>query len=278
MKNTLLSSIAFLALMGPAALAQSTPGSETTTVAPAPAAPSSPYKIKPKLGLRSYNDSIRDSARTTKNGLQNFKGKQEILAGIKVDAGWSLYAQAVQKAKTYEGGDNNYWETGDPSITIGHPAWYDDGTTRISGQVRSYYPLSEFSRIKQIRQYAYYMYVTSKLGSMDLYNELIPRAFSRPTYKTNDQYSSVEDRTQLSQNLNSWFRAGVGQFSIWEFDKGRSGNTIEIYPYADFIVSKELFIGPRIYFPVASNGFVYDGPTDADLDNTYAELFIKADL
>jgi hypothetical protein len=46
----------------------------------------------------------------------------------------------------------------------------------------------------------------------------------------------------------------------------------------NFKLSREVTVGPRVYFPVSANGSVYEGPTSAALDNIRAEIFVGATL
>jgi hypothetical protein len=233
-----------------------------------------------KGGWVSQNDSIRPSEK----GDRTYQGKQEFYLGVRTKAGWSLSGMMVQYAYDFAGSNPktaygkpalDHWETGDASVTLGHPTLFQNANWSINGQFRVYFLNSVWSSTHDVHQYAYYDFINGKvLGGREFLNILIPRYFYEGHYHASDTKYYIEDRTQLGQRFASWFRSGLGQYSQMEAHAAtRTGWCSEIYPFADFIISKEFFIGPRVSFPIVASGSVYNGPTMVSWSNVYAEVF-----
>jgi hypothetical protein len=243
-------------------------------------------------GLKSYNTSGRIGDLEKDNAMQ-LKSKNEVFLGAKAQSGWGAFGQIVNVTKHYRSEtpatkkssfvpqDKNYPD--DASATITHPVM-DNGTLKITGQLRQYFPVSDFSVTNHMWQTAYYNYIGLKLkGGFDLFNQITPRFFRRDLYKNDNgsEYSNwqFETYTTVSKKLADWVRVGAGQHSYVETHPNAvAGSYMELYPYADFMLTSGVFAGPRVYFPVAKQNTVYDTPGQASLQNVNAEFFFQAAL
>jgi len=241
-----------------------------------------PYAPRLVMGWKSYNDSARP---TNLQGVpdakaKNYKGKQEMYLGAKLNNGWGAFGQIVQTRSQYKDATANKWETGDASLTLTHPVLYDAISWRVFGQFRQYFPTSDFSNHNGTYQSAYYLMLAARLNeTQDAFNVLTPRYFYQTSYAATDTRFYVEDRTTISQKMNKWSRIGFGQWTQVEAHAGSpTGTAVEVYPYADFIMNKNLSFGPRMSFPVNVQGSVYDGPKKVAMDNAYFEMFLEATL
>ena len=239
----------------------------------------SPWEPSMLMGLKSFNDSGRITDMNNPNG-RTLKAKQEVYLGAKAANGWGGYAQMVQTANGNNNPSNDKWSVGDPSITLLHPTIYDGVSWRVWGQYRQYFPLSDRSKSLNQYQSAYYLYFTARLNETDnVFNQFTPRYFTQSTYAPTDTKLYFEDRTALSHKVSSWFRFGFGQWSQYETHAATAaGTSVEVFPYADFIVSKNIYFGPRLQMPVYMQNSVYDGPRAVATDNMLAEIYFEAAL
>ena len=268
----------------------STTSTASTAAAPAAtsttATQSSKYDIvAPKIGPVTIKAAIT-SQNTTGRGYEydnslgrRYRLKNEYSVGAVHTSGFGLSAMAVTSGKQYAEGNTaqNRMGAGDPSLTLIHPALYKDQNLSITGQLRRYFPVSDFSVNRTQQQVAYYLFANYTLPkSAAVWNQLTGRNFDQSFYNKADSKYLVEDYTTLTQNLNSWFKYGIGQHTQFEWHETTApGQSIELYPLADFIVSSNIYIEPRLYFPLLSVNTVYDAPKAVALNNTQAELFIR---
>jgi len=62
-------------------------------------------------------------------------------------------------------------------------------------------------------------------------------------------------------------------------DQGPVGKALEVFLLADFNLNKNMFIGPRVHFPVAAqNQVVSDVPTTPSTANIQSEIYFQATL
>lgn len=226
-------------------------------------------------GLKSYNDTGRGS---DGNG-RTLKSKNEYYLGAKAKNGWGAYAMAVEQATSYSKASKNVFSPQDPSLSILHPIYTSD-TLRMSGQFKQYFPVSDWSVTNKVYEQTYYMYLSANLSAgLDLFNVLIPRYFSQPKYAPGDTTFYTEDYTGISHNLAQWVRIGLGQHSQVEFHPiTPTGTTVEVYPFADFMLSKSIYAGPRLYMPVFVQNTVFDAPKGVSTQNVQAELYVQATM
>ena len=238
-----------------------------------------PSTIAPIAGFKSYNDTRRLREIQLNNGPRS-RSKNEVFVGFKDVSGWSGFVQAVETAKNYGDSTKNQLSPSDPSLSVTHPAVFDNGKVKIGGMFRQYFPVSDFSTKWQIYQSAYYSILSAKLPrGRDLANTLAFRYFSQPSYAPSHTRTFAEDRTTITTNVASWLRAGIGQNTQLEWHPGtNTGTTVEIFPFADFIMGKTTYLSPRIYFPVYSNGEVFDAPKSVSSSEVLAELFFQTTL
>lgn len=170
---------------------------------------------------------------------------------------------------------------GDPSLTLIHPKFYDENGLRLTGQFRSYFPVTDRSNNRSQHQFAYYLYTNYSLPrGMAVWNQLTPRYFAQSYYKPADTTYLVEDISTLTQEMNSWLKIGVGQHSQVEYhDKTKTGVVAEVYPLVNFVFSRNIFIEARVNMPVYTNeGAVYEAPTTVGLDQAQPELFMQISI
>lgn len=275
-------SIVSLGLGAVNARAQNSTGASTASTSSSSSAPretsSSDYKLL--LGLKSYNNSGRVRDLESSTGLRA-KSKNEFYIGTQHKSGWGAYLNGVANVASYGEVAKNGSSQGDASIVIMHPSFYDNGSVKHSGYFKIYHPTSEFSRTHAINQYSYNFISSAKdVGAgVSLTNVFVPRYFNDGSRKaTNTQYY-FEDRTILTKNVNNWMRAGVAQWTQYELHFASSpGFTVEVYPFADFVVAKNTFVSPRVYFPLYARGAVYDGPKVASTQEVKMEVYLQTSL
>ncbi len=234
----------------------------------------------PKLiaGWKSYNDSGRlNQLQDPKS--RDLKSKNEMFLGFRSELGYELFGQIVETGKYY--GDTAPLRTkvapDDPSLSIRHPI-YKDTSLKIDGVLREYFPVTDFSISRNLYEQSYYLTLTYQMASKwVLWNQLIPRYFSQTNYKATDTTFYTEDYTTLTRKVNDWFRVGLGQHSQLEYHNATAtGYCVEVYPLADLMLSDKIFAGPRVYFPVAAQNAVFEGPAQVSAQNIYGEFYLQA--
>lgn len=283
------SSIVFLAALfafAPLAQAQQSPAtnatSATATLAVTPE--KQPAKSAWLAGFKSYNTSGRvgymnDDAKGLNKG-QVYSGKQEFFVGYKFANDWGGFLQGAQSRQHYNDRNMNRWSVSDPSVTLMHPDFYNDGYVKLRGQFRAYVPYTDRSKAQNIQQVAYYFtQIFSLPNGQEVFNQVIPRYFGADSYKDTDTTFYVENRTIYTKKLNSWCKLGLGNWLQMERHAGTpTGFSSEVIPQVDFIVSSNMSFGPRVSLPIYSENAVYDGPRNATLAEARGELFFQASL
>jgi hypothetical protein len=236
------------------------------------------------LGFKSYNTSARvrylqDDTSGANKG-QTYNGKQEFFVGYKFANDWGGFFQAAQSRLQYNDSTLDRWATNDPSLTLLHPDFFDNGFLRLRGQLRGYLAYTDRSKAQNIQQVAYYFTQILALGNgQELFNQVVPRYFGASTYKATDTNFLLENRTIYTKKINSWCKLGLGNWFQAEQHAGTpTGYSSEVIPQVDFVLNSNLSFGPRMYLPVFSQNVVYDGPRNATLDEARGELFIQASL
>jgi hypothetical protein len=232
-----------------------------------------------KAGLKSTNTSGRRFEYDSTSG-RRYRLKNEYYLGGELKSGWGLSVMAVTSGKSVGDGKKDAFGAGDPSVTLSHPAIYDHDGTRVWGQFRRYFAGSDYAKDRGQKQYAYYLYSFSRLsGGWTVFNQLTPRYFDQPAYGVGETNYFVEDYTNLAKKMSSWLRLGVGQHSQVEWHKdSATGTCVEIYPYADLVLSSNVFIEPRLVLPVSKQNSVYDSPNAVALDNAQAEIYVQISI
>lgn len=245
--------------------------SESTTAAPA--------TVRLMSGLKSTNDSARFVDQNNSQA-RTLKAKQEIYLGARHTSGWGAYGQVVQTRAAFNDSKKDRWVSEDPSVTLLHPEYYSDTVSSWSGQFRLYFPVSSSSKPLNRYQAAYYLTYKEKINFQDDFsNQLIPRAYFQNSYLATDRTFYVEDKATFSRKVNSWFKAGIGQWTqIESHNRSETGATIDVFPYADFILSKNVFIGPRVFLPLFVQGSVNEGARAARADHAFAEVYLEAKI
>jgi hypothetical protein len=230
-------------------------------------------------GFRSYNDSGRYTQIDNDKEARTFKSQNDFFLGARLINSWGGYFMTTQTLSNFNNSVKDKWVAADSSITLLHPLWYQGDQWKVSGAFRQYLQTSEYSKQNNAHQTAYYVALTAYSGRWDYFNILIPRYFSKDNMQTTDSTYYLEDRSTISQNINSWLKLGFGQWSQVEaHNNSGTGTCIEIYPYIDFIFNKTTFISTRFSFPIHANGKVYDGPPEASKDYGYTEVFLETTL
>jgi hypothetical protein len=166
-------------------------------------------------------------------------------------------------------------------MTLVHPVFRNE-TVSISGTLRTTIPVSPLSVALDSRSYSYNSLSNIQLKEgLSLSNVLGFTYFQRDLYPApfNSKYS-LSLTTSLNHHYNSWCRLGVGQRSAEDFHQGAPpGQAVEAFVLADFMWNTEVFMGPRIHFPLASFGSTYsEVPTTPKVENISAEFFLQAAL
>ncbi len=252
-------------------------GQSTTTINASPDIFSNPSLMG---GMKAYNDVGR-AQQTAPAGSRQFISKDEFFLGVRTQGGFGLFGQVVQDFKNYSPGGKKLtgFYTDDPSISFLHPIYTSDRLI-ITGLAREYFPASAWAVGGNIYEQAYYLNIVYKMkGGYDLFNQLISRYFSATNYVPSDSVFYEEYTTTLSKLLGRSVRVGLGQQTQVETHNDTPvGKTLEIFPYADFLISKTIFAGPRVYIPVAAQNSVYDAPIGVSISNVMAEFYLQATL
>lgn len=288
---TILSATIFAALAAPAFAGpndQASPGrtqlplseaaSSSTLIDSIPAPTFGPLKLT--AGYKSQNTAGRTAEMADSNG-RHYKMKNEFYAGLIHTSGWGASVMGVQSGEAYGAEARNRYSAGDPSLTIVHPAIYQNDDVKVFGQLRKYFAETARSLDRSQNQYAYYLFTTYSMGKgVNLFNQLTPRYFVQSYYKDTDANYYVEDYTTIAKTQNSWFKYGVGQHSQVEWHyKTTDGAVTEVYPFVDFVFSKNIYLEPRFYMPVyRTTGAVYDSPNSVSIDQSQAELFVQVSI
>lgn len=282
-------------LAGLSAFAQTPAASPSTTMTIAPEAKSSSILDSVVLGFKSYNETGRFGYQdqevvadkknpNSKDAFigRTYKGKHEARLGYKHTSGWGVYGTMTQYRYDYSSSpnNNNKWSVSDPSITLTHPDFYNDGTLKIFGSARYYVPHTDRSKQLGVRQAAYYFDVSYKLAQdQEIFNEFNPRIFVQDSYSATDTRVKLEDLTTYTRKLGTWGRYGVGQWTQYEqHAEAPNGLTVDVFPFFDYLYTSKIFLGPRVYMPVLVEQSVYDGSRNATWENAYFQLFLQASL
>lgn len=237
-------------------------------------------KLEPIGGIKSYNDSGRLQQMNDKKAV-HYSGKHEVSLGLKdKNSGWGAFAQYVQSVKTYGDSKKDKSSAGDPSLTLVHPDLYNQDGIKLSGQLREYFPVSDYSKTYNIYQQAYYLNLNANFAHRySLYNQIVMRKFTQDNYKKDSSTWAAEDFSTYTKNLTPWFRMGVGQWTHleWHYATG-TGTSIEVFPAFEFLFGPKTFLSARIMLPVYLQNKVYDEPSVVSLQNAGAELYFQTSL
>lgn len=242
------------------------------------------------LGYKSYNETGRfgyrndEVKKNTKDAFigRVYKGKHEAKLGFKMDSGWGLFGQLTQYRNDYSQNpnDNSKWSVSDPSLTMMHPDFYNDGTLKLFGSLRYYVPYTDRSKSLEVKQWAYYFDATYKISAdLEVFNEFNPRFFAQSTYGSTDTRLKWEDILTITRKESAQLRWGLGQWTQWEqHAEAPQGTTIDIYPFLAYSFAPKFYVEPRIYLPVFVQNSVYDGSRNATWENSYFQIFVSASL
>lgn len=272
-------SILFAFLLGSQTQAQTQPQTQTSTTSISTATGGATVSTRVIGGIKSTNDFGRpNDVLASKN--RNLKSKNELFLGVSTSSGWGGYGQIVQTGSRFGDSKLDKLSPGDPSLTLVHPLFISTPDLKLGGQFRQYVPASDRSVQFNIWQHAYYSRLTYVPGGRwEVYNEAVPRYFSQGGYKPEHTTFYFEDWTTLTHKTASWIRMGVGQhFQLESHHETPVGKLLEVYPFADFMITPTAFIGPRIFFPVAAQNTVADGPASVSMNNVMAEILLSATL
>ena len=199
-------------------------------------------------GFKSYNDSGRMVELNTPNS-RLMKSRNEFFFGAKLATGWGFTAQGVENYQINSGKAGSVFSMSDPSLTISHPNIYESQNFKITGAFRQYVPVSSYSVGRNLWQEAYYFGMTWKLPNrFEVNNLLIPRYFWASKYQGKEATFFTEDFTTISRQVKPWMRVGFGQHTQFEVHSDAPlGRCIELYPYADFMLSSSIYFGPRLF-------------------------------
>jgi hypothetical protein len=253
-------------------------GSTTSALFPSVKAPLlGPFKVT--AGFKSFDATGRPQESGFQNGRTS-RMRNEFYAGLIHESGWGLSVMGVQYGETYKDNNKSNYGAIDPSVTLIHPKIYDDGTLKLFGQLRRYFPASAFTLSRHQEQYAYYLFATYKMPrAVDMFNQLTPRYFAQDFYKPSDSVYFVEDYTTITKKINSWFKYGIGQHTQVEWHESTSpGRVVELYPLVDFVMNDNMFFEPRVFIPIYKTNEVWDSPRAVSLDSTMFELFWQASI
>ncbi len=277
-KFTLAATLAAV-LSTPIAFAQESTATPTTSVTTADTKPAPSARSPWILGFKSTIDSARRENLYV-DGKQTMNAKNELQVGYRHQSGWGGFMNFVQNYRTYNDNAVNakYWSASDPSITIQHPDFYKSDTLTVFGAFRYYFRTTDRSINKEIDHYTYYFRQNLKLSDVhNIYNELIPRYQVSKNYSPGDTTYYVEDMTIYDYKLSDSWKIGAKQWTQYEVHAADpAGLLIEVGPTATYAFSRNVSISPSIMMPIAVENRVYNGATNATLDQAYANIYFQA--
>jgi hypothetical protein len=270
----------------PAQAPAATTGAAATSTASAPAlrqqfkinAPEfGPFRLR--AGIKTTETSARAYEYNDENG-RRLKQKHEYYLGAVHKSGFGAYGQAVTSGTTYAGDRGSAVAGSDPSVTILHPDFYKGTSLTLSGQFRRYFAVSDRSKNRDQKQWAYYLYTTYKMpASLVVWNQATPRFFDQDFYKKGDTTYYFEDITNLTKSLSQSFALGVGQWTQVEWhDRASTGVSVDASVFARFTPIGNVMIEPRLILPAYVSNVVFDAARKAALDGARAELYAQITL
>ena len=102
--------------------------------------------------------------------------------------------------------------------------------------------------------------------------------FSTNAPKPEDSPFVLYQSLELAHQTTKTIALAIGEQTTVETHYGTAtGTTVEIYPFADITITKNILIEPKFYMPVLVSNIV-DGPSSVTMNQTQAELFVKISI
>ena len=169
----------------------------------------------------------------------------------------------------------------DLNLQLFHPISKDDSQS-LSGMLRSSLPTTERSQANSNVSLGYSMIYSLKFAKKWSFSTVVTlNYFSRSTYAPPfDSIYGMGLINSFNHRLNSWLKLGGGQRSgLINRTQSPTGASTEIFSTADFTLSPSVFMGPRVHFPIYSEGAAFsDVPTRAAIQNISADLFMQVSI
>ena len=269
------SALAVAVLMGGPAMAQTPAQTAAQSVIQVPG--TTDFISKHLLTEIRSDDNVNQAYKLQDKKENYLSLQQEVRLGWKFDSGWQLFAVASETLNTYgsDAQQSSNWVDQDASLDLVHPILKDDSLT-LSGELRRYFRGSTSTIQSQTDQYQYYFRtVYNPSADLELYNNLSPHYFVRPTNLPTSVTTYFEDRSSATWRMNKFWALGVGQYSQLEnHASSETGLNVEVYPSIELNVANNVTIWPTVYLPVVAQAAVSGGATSAALDNARAEIFV----
>jgi hypothetical protein len=224
------------------------------------------------------SDDLVNQAYKLQDKQENYLSlQQEARLGWKFDSGWQLFAVASETLNTYGSNaqQSSSWADQDASLDLVHPIVKNDNLT-MSGELRRYFRGLTSTIQTQTDQYQYYYRtVYHPSAELEIYNNLSPHYFVRPTNLPTSVTTYFEERSTATWRMNKFWGLGVGQYTQLEnHASSETGLSVEVYPAIELDVASNVIIWPTIYLPVVAQAAVAGGATSAALDNARAEIYV----
>ncbi len=169
----------------------------------------------------------------------------------------------------------------DLSALFFHPIVRDEDQN-FSGMFRTSIPTTERSESTNSVSLGYNLIYSLKLQRQWNFSTVWSLTyFSRSNYTAPmDSIYGTGLINSLNRRMNSWLRLGSGQRSSLMTHTTRApGVSTEIFTTADFLITPSIFLGPRIHFPVYSEGASFsDVPTNPAIQNISADFFMQVSI
>ncbi len=169
----------------------------------------------------------------------------------------------------------------DISVQFFHPIIKDDDQN-LSGMLKSSIPTTEKSQSNNNITLGYNLIYNVKLAKQWNFSSVISfNYFSRGSYTPPlDSIYGAGLINSVNHRLKPWVRLGAGQRTgLIAHTSSPTGTTAELFTTADFVITPSIFMGPRIHFPLYSQGATFsDVPTAATADNISADFFMQVSL
>ncbi len=213
-------------------------------------------------------------------GGKNYSMKNELIVSAQHSSGWGLGLSAAMTSTDNADKNLNVFKRGDASIILDHPSLIKNDTFSMGGKFRAFLPTTESSRSSGFRQYRYLSITGLQLAhKFSLSQVIMPIVFSSTAPASTDSPFFVYQCLELAHQTTKSIALSIGEQTQVETHYGtEAGTTVEIYPFIDFALTKNILIEPKFYVPIYVYGSVDGAPSTVSLNQTQAELFVKLSI
>lgn len=212
-------------------------------------------------------------------GGKNYELFNEMYLGVKHKSGWGADVGMAWDSESNADPSLDTFSRPDMNASLYHPIFSND-TFDMSGRLRVYLPTSESSIANEYRQVRYYNILGINLPhKFSLTHVIFPKFVSRKNPTPESQKSYLYECLELAHQTTKYMALSIGeQTQIDNHNNGTSGMSVDLYPFIDFTITKNILFEPKIYLPVYVSGVVSGGPTNVSLDQSQVEFYLKLSI